>query len=115
MMKYIFLFIVAIWAISCFSNVIKEKANNKNKKNKKVIQCNTSIMLNNPENIVNRISSIIIESKNNGLNNINIALDIRYTNIISVYKATKLLESNGITIKEEPDWNPVMLVFNISW
>jgi hypothetical protein len=72
-----------------------------------------SIIIQDSEYIIDRIGYYVGQGSKNGLCDIDILIDLRYTKTSSVYRAIGVIEDNGIVVQEKQSRNPMQLIFNI--
>lgn len=76
----------------------------------------SSMMIKDSGYIINSIGHFVGEGSKSGLNNIDIRVDLRYTQKSAIYKALGALENEeGIKISEKETSNPMSMVFNVQW
>jgi hypothetical protein len=73
----------------------------------------TSLFIQDSQYIIDKIGYYVGQGSKDGLCDININIDLRYTSASSIYKAIGVIESNGMKVSEKPSISPTRLMFNI--
>ena len=75
----------------------------------------SSTMVRDSNYIIGRIGHFVGEGSKEGLNNVDIRVDLRYTQASSLYKAIGALESEDAIKVSEKQKSPSSVVLNIAW
>ena len=76
----------------------------------------SSMMIKDSGYIINSIGHFVGEGSKNGLDNIDVCVDLRYTKASAVYKALGALENEeGIKVSTKETSNPTAIIFNVKW
>ena len=73
----------------------------------------SSMVLEDSEYIIKKIGYFVGQGSKNGLKDIDVKIDLRYTKTSSIYKAIGAIESSGAKVSEKQAGSPMQLVFNI--
>ena len=73
----------------------------------------SSMVLEDSEYIIKKIGYFVGQGSKNGLKDIDVKIDLRYTKTSSIYKAIEAIESSGAKVSEKQAGSPMQLVFNI--
>ena len=73
----------------------------------------SSMVLEDSEYIITKIGCFVGQGSKNGLKDIDVKIDLRYTKTSSIYKAIGAIESSGAKVSEKQAGSPMQLVFNI--
>ena len=71
------------------------------------------MVLEDSEYIIKKIGYFVGQGSKNGLKDIDVKIDLRYTKTSSIYKAIGAIESSGAKVSEKQAGSPMQLVFNI--
>lgn len=75
----------------------------------------SSTMVRDSNYIIGRIGHFVGEGSKEGLNNVDIRVDLRYTQASSLYKAIGALESEDAIKVSEKQKSPSSVTLNIAW
>ena len=75
----------------------------------------TSTMVKDSNYIIGRIGHFVGEGSKKGLTNIDIEVDLRYTQMSSLYKAIGVLESDKNIKVSEKQKSPSSVILNVAW
>jgi hypothetical protein len=73
----------------------------------------TSLIIQDSQYIIDKIGYYVGQGSKDGLCDINIKVDLRYTPTASIYRAIGVIEDSGMKVSEKPSKSPTQLVFNI--
>lgn len=75
----------------------------------------SSTMVRDSNYIIGRIGHFVGEGSKEGLNNVDIRVDLRYTQASSLYKAIGALETEDAIKVSEKQKSPSSVVLNVAW
>lgn len=74
-----------------------------------------SMVISDPENVIDQMVEHIERSKLQGETCVNIVVDLRYAHLIAIYKAIETMKTKGVEISETKSPNPTSMLLELKW
>lgn len=74
-----------------------------------------SMVISDPENVIDQMVEHIERSKLQGETCVNIVVDLRYAHLIAIYKAIETMKTKGVKVSETKSPNPTSMLLELKW
>lgn len=112
--------LISILALISISSVLQRyavyiKANNMNITYYHVTPKAGSMVIRDPKCVFDQMIEYINQSKLEGETSVNIAVDLRYAHLTTIYKAIETIKTKGVKVSETQSPNPTSMLLNLTW